>query len=351
MPPHLFGMRPEDLVAATRADPDALTLDEARRVLSAAVALGRLDLGGVRPISAKKLAALDRLTRRAPLVVLERVEDPVDQSLRYLFQGEDGTVFEAVRIRLEAADRFTVCLSSQAGCAMACTFCATGRLGLRRDLSPWEIVAQWWTVRAEAPGRVSGAVFMGQGEPLHNYDAVIQAAGVLSCPTGGRIRAESITISTVGLVGPIRRYAAEGHPYRLIVSLSSAVPERRGALLPVAGRQPLAAVTEALAALAERVGRVTVAWVLMGGVNTGDDEIEALAALNRIAPIRLNLIDVNDRREQGYRRATDQERARFLDGLRDAGVPFVRRYSVGYSQNSACGMLAGRAEFTQLAEP
>ena len=303
-------------------------------------------MDGVRPISVAKRAALDRLTARAPLVVLERMLDEADGSLRYLFQAEDGAVFEAVRIGLEAPGRFTVCLSSQAGCAMACTFCATGRLGLKRDLLPWEIVAQWWTVRAEAPGRVSGAVFMGQGEPLHNYEAVIQAAAVLSNPCGGRIRAESITISTVGLVAPIRRYAAEGHPYRLIVSLSSAVPARRAALLPVAGRVPMEALIAALAEVAARSGRDTVAWVLLGGVNTGADELEALAALAAAVPIRLNLIDVNDGRADGYRRADDRERQGFIDGLRRAGIQHTRRFSVGYSQNSACGMLAGSVRKT-----
>lgn len=340
MLPHLFGLRPEDLVSALASSPEALTLDEARRVQSAAVANRRLDLGGVRPISARKREALNHLTRRGPLTVLERAEDPGDGSLRYLFRGDDGAVFEAVRIPLERPGRFSVCLSSQAGCAMACAFCATGRLGLRRDLAPWEIVGQWWAVANEAPGRVTGAVFMGQGEPLHNYDAVIQAARVLSDPSGGRIRAESITVSTVGLVPQIRRYTAEGHPYRLIVSLSSALPERRAALLPVAGRQPMEALIEALAAYAARAGRVTVAWVLMGGVNTGEDELQALGALAARVPIRLNLIDVNDTRAEGFERATSAERAAFLDGLDRIGVPFVRRFSVGFSQSSACGMLA-----------
>lgn len=342
VPPHLFGLLPEQLVASLEAAGEPIGLDEARRALSAVVAGGRLDTGGVRPLSRRVLAALERHTRRAPLEVLERALDPGDGSVRYLFRAEDGAVFEAVRIPLEREGRFTVCLSSQAGCGMACAFCATGRLGLGRDLEPWEIVAQWWTARAEAPGRVTGAVFMGQGEPFHNYEAVIQAARVLSHPTGGRIAAEAITISTVGLVPCIRRYTDENHPYRLIVSLTSALPERRAALLPVVGRSSLDKLVEALAERAARAGeRVTLAWVLIGGVNTGADELAALAELSRRLPIRLNLIDVNDARPAGYRRATEAERAAFLDGLRAAGIPFVRRFSVGREQRSACGMLAG----------
>jgi len=342
VPLHLFGLVPEQLVAAFAEAGEALTIDEARRALSATVAHGRLDLGGVRPLSKRARAALDRLTRRDPLRVLERVEDPDDGSLRTLFQAEDGAIFESVRIPLEAPGRYTVCLSSQAGCAMGCVFCATGRLGLRRDLAAWEMVAQWWDA-ARMPGRVSGAVFMGQGEPLHNEEEVLAAARALSSPTGGRIRAEAITISTVGLVPQIRRYTAARYPYRLIVSLSSAIPERRAALLPVAGRTPLPQLVDALAERAAATGeRVTLAWVLLGGVNTGPDEVEALAALSGRVPMRLDLVDVNDLRPHGYRRATEAERDAFLDGLRRAGIPFVRRYSVGRSRHSACGMLAGR---------
>ncbi|MFN7146287.1 MAG: radical SAM protein, partial [Myxococcota bacterium] len=259
----------------------------------------------------------------------------------------DGAFSEAVRIPLQKPGRYTVCLSSQVGCAMQCAFCATGRLGLTRNLATWEILAAFCTVRDEAVadgGRVTGAVFMGQGEPLHNYDHVLQAASVLSDPAGGRVASENITISTVGLVPAIRRYTREGHPYRLIVSMTSALPEKRAKLLPVAGRTDLAELVDALRERAAATrDRVTVAWVVMGGVNTDDDEVAALhAALDGI-PARINLIDVNDARPDGFRRATVEELERFRDGLQALHVPIVRRYSVGNEQNSACGMLAGRA--------
>ena len=119
---------------------------------------------------------------------------------------------------------------------MGCVFCATGRLGLTRHLKRWEIVAQVLAVRStlREGERITGAVFMGQGEPLHNYDEVIAAACVLSDPCGGRVDARNISISTVGLVPQMRRYALEGHKFRLVVSLHSAVPERRRELLPIA---------------------------------------------------------------------------------------------------------------------
>ncbi len=268
--------------------------------------------------------------------VLERIADD-DGGLRYLFALEDGAVVEAVRIPLEKPGRFTVCLSSQVGCAMGCAFCATGQLGLTRNLSAAEILGTFRVLREEAPGRVTGAVFMGQGEPLHNYDAVIRAASVLSHPCGGRLAAKSISISTVGLVPQIRRFVAEGHAFRLVVSLTSAVQSRREELLPVAGRWSLEELASALGDLHEARGRrQTLAWVLLGGVNDGLDEVEALQAVFGDLPVRINLIDVNS---PEFRRSTDSERDRFFDWLQVLNSPIVRRYSVGAGQRSACGML------------
>lgn len=276
--------------------------------------------------------------------VVERVPDSEGKSVRYLFRLRDGLLVEAVRIGLHRADSFTVCLSSQVGCAMGCDFCATGRLGLTRNLDSHEIVGTFLSVRDEAPGRVTGAVFMGQGEPFHSYDAVIRAAQVLSDPSGGRIAKEAITISTVGLVPQIRRYTRERHPYKLIISLTSAIAERRARLLPVAGRTPLPELLDAVREYAAvSPGRVTLAWVVMRSENTGDDEVAALRGALAGLPVQLNLIDVNDARTDGYERLTASELRDFLDRLQVLGVPIVRRYSVGSDQNSACGMLASRS--------
>lgn len=313
---------------------------DARRVLACSISSGKPDID-VRGLARRAREAVAAACTWERLEVVERVDDP-DGGRRYLFRSPDGALSEAVRIPLKKPGAFTVCLSSQVGCAMGCVFCATGRLGLSRNLAPWEMVSALLTVREEAPGRVTGAVFMGQGEPFHNYDAVIQTARILSDPCGGRIAKEAITISTVGLVPQIRRYTAEGHDYRLIVSLTSAIAERRADLLPVAGRIPLAELADALRERAAATGeRVTVAWVLLGGVNTGEEEVDALRALLEGVPLRVNLIDVNDARPDGMRRATDAERNSFFDALQVLRAPVVRRYSVGGAQASACGMLAG----------
>jgi 23S rRNA (adenine2503-C2)-methyltransferase len=188
---------------------------------------------------------------------------------------------------------------------------------------------------------------MGQGEPLHNYDAVIQAARVLAHPCGGRVSAKAISISTVGLVPRIHQFATEGHAFRLVISLTSAIPETREGLLPVAGRWSLQELADAMRALhrAQR-RRITVAWVLMGGVNTQPEEALALQALLPDVPLRINLIDVNDARPGGFVRATDAERGAFVDALQVLRMPVVRRYSVGAARHSACGMLAAERELS-----
>lgn len=344
-------MLPDDLTAYLRGAGVTVREAEARRIVAHAVAGGGAGFPVARPVPRLLATAVSRLIDRRPLEVVERSIDPADGFVKYLFRLHDGAMTEAVRIPLEVRGRFSVCLSSQVGCAMGCGFCATGRMGLTRNLEAWEIVAQFVAVRDEAPGPVTGAVFQGQGEPLHNYAAVMQAAEILAHPCGGRIAAKAITISTVGLVPAIRRFATERRPYRLIVSLTSAIDERRRSLLPSASAWPVGELAEAVREYQRSAGgRVTIAWVVLGGINTGDDEVEALRDHFGKTPMRLNLIDVNDARPDGFRRANDEELRRFRDGLRTLEIPVVRRYSGGAARHAACGMLAAmRAEAGESA--
>jgi 23S rRNA (adenine2503-C2)-methyltransferase len=339
---HLFGMLPEDLAAHLRAHGVAVRDAEARRILAHAVAHGRDGYPVSRPVPKHVEEGCEALVDRRRPEIIERATDPSDGFVKYLFRMHDGALAEAVRIPLEVPGRFTVCLSSQAGCAMACDFCATGRLGLARSLETWEIVAQFVAVRDEAPGVVTGAVFQGQGEPLHNYENVIRAANLLAHPCGGRISAKAITISTVGLVPQIRRFTSERQPYRLIVSLTSAIDARRRELVPLASNWSVRELADSVRGYQRAAGgRVTIAWVVMSGINTDIAEVDALRELFTDVPLRLNLIDVNDARENGYRRASDEELNAFRDALRTLGIPVVRRYSGGAARHAACGMLAG----------
>jgi 23S rRNA (adenine2503-C2)-methyltransferase len=346
---HLRSHTPASLAALW---PDLrLEVGVARRVLSRLVWEDADDLSGVRGLSratGRELLARGRLDR---LRVRDRRRSLVDPFVKYLFEAPDGRRFEAVRIPLERP-RWSVCVSSQAGCALACAFCETGRLGFERNLEPWEIVDQVLTVRRESPERpVTGVVFQGQGEPLQNYDNVIRAAAVLRDPCGARIRGDRITISTVGLLPAIERYTDEGHPYRLILSLTSAIPHKRSRLVPIAERYPVADLARAMRRhAAARGGPVNLAWVLMGGVNDEPAEAAALARLFHGAPVRVSVIDVNDPTGR-FRRATDAERGRFLAALAGHGLAFVRRYSGGPDIDAACGMLASRTRGGQPIVP
>lgn len=336
-------MQPEDLIRHLAGRGVPVRPGDARRILSHVITFGRAGFPEVRPVAGRVAAAVEAGTRRTALEVVDRAVNPADGFVKYLLRSPDGALSEAVRIPLARPGAFTVCLSSQVGCAMGCAFCATGRLGRRRDLEAWEMVAAFCLVRDDAPGTVTGAVFMGQGEPLANYDAVLKAAAVLADPCGGRIKAEAVSISTVGLAPAIRRFAREGHRFRLITSLTSAIQQRRDELLPACTRWPLDELAGALRELQQATGtRITVAWVVLGGVNTGADEVDALADLLRGVSFRLNLIDVNDPRPDGFRRPTDAEERLFRDRLRTLGVPVVRRYSGGAASHAACGMLASR---------
>ncbi|HVR70898.1 MAG TPA: radical SAM protein [Vicinamibacteria bacterium] len=338
--PHLRGQTPASLVAL--AADALLPEDVARRVLTRLVADDRDDLDGVRGLSKRARAALVARGRLARLVVLDRRRSEVDPFVKYLFRGEDGLVFESVRIPLERP-RWSVCVSSQVGCALGCAFCETGRLGFTRNLEPWEMVEQVLTVRRESPERpVTGVVFQGQGEPFQNYESVIRAAEILRAPWGARIRGDRITISTVGLVPPIDRYTDEGHPYRLILSLTSAFDDKRASLMPVGSRYPVDDLAAAMRRhAAARGAYVHLAWVLMAGVNTGPEEAEALSRLFAGVRVRLSLIDVNDPTGR-FRPPDAAERGRFLSALAERHIPFVRRYSGGPDIHAACGMLAGR---------
>jgi 23S rRNA (adenine2503-C2)-methyltransferase len=327
--------------------------------------------GSVRGLSHAAAAALEAACIWPELEVLER-RRAEDGFLKYLFKLPDGRAIEAVRIPLPAPEaaralkqrrqagqaapmealptaKYTVCLSSQVGCALACDFCATGRLGGIRSLKTWEILAQLRIIAREADHPVRGAVFMGMGEPLLNYDNVVRAARIMSDPAGPAIGAKAISISTAGVLPAIRRFTAEGHHYRLILSLGAPTSAERRLVMPIEDRWPLAEVMAAMRDHAAARGqRVTLAYVVLGGVNASPAHARALGALIGDLRVKLNLIDVSD--ETGrYRRATAEELASFRDALDALGVPVVRRYSGGSDIGAACGTLAATRRGGALA--
>jgi len=322
--------------------PHGFSAVEARRIFAHHVQHARRHWD-IKNMARQKLARAQSLLDTPTLEVVDRRRDPADGFMKYLFALADGARIEAVRIPI-FDDKYTLCLSSQAGCPLDCVFCATGRLGFKRNLSTWEIVEQLRIVRDEADRPVRGVVFMGMGEPFLNYDAVIRAARIFADPSGGAISGRAITISTSGVVPAIRRFTDERHPYRLAISLTGATRARRRSLMPAAEKTwPIEELIDAVrehAAVTREL--VTLEYVIIKDVNCGPDDARALCELLQGIPVRINLIDVNDASGQ-FVPPSDAERRAFFDMLQPLGAPIVRRYSGGKDVNAACGMLAATA--------
>jgi 23S rRNA (adenine2503-C2)-methyltransferase len=315
--------------------------------------------GGVVPETLPEVPrrVLQRVRQSTDIPALTRIDksvSPTDGFAKYLFRGDGLETFEAVRIPLlhrPGDEKYIVCVSSQVGCAMGCVFCATGRLGFRRNLTVWEMVDQVMHVQADSPHPVRGVVFMGMGEPFLNYERVMRAAAIMAEPVGLGIAAKSITVSTVGIVPQIRRFTAEGQRYKLVVSLTSVDPERRSHLLPVEQAYPLAELRQAVQAYHEASRRrITLAWTMIAGVNTRPEDARQLAAWTAGLPVIIDLIDVNDATGQ-FQRPGPEELRRFRDALTaELGMPVIRRYSGGQDVHGACGMLAGRIPLPSISK-
>jgi 23S rRNA (adenine2503-C2)-methyltransferase len=315
----------------------------ARRLQSSALRLGVWPEDDT-TISASWLERVRQHLHIPELALADRRASPADGFVKYLFAAPDGTRFETVLIPLVHRPddpKAVVCVSTQAGCAMGCAFCATGRMGFARNLETWEIVAQVAQIRRDTALPVRGVVFMGMGEPLLNYEAVIQAAQIFSEPSGLAISAKAITLSTVGIIPAIRRFTREGHAFRLVVSLTSADPAKRRSVMPVEATHPSDELRAALADYHAATGRrITLAWTLIAGFNTGEEDARQLGAWVGDLPVQIDLIDVNDA-TGAFTPPGDAERNAFRDALRlHLAAPVIRRYSGGKDIQAACGMLA-----------
>ncbi len=319
----------------------------ARRLQAAVCRKGHAEIPlDIPEVSPKLLQRVREVTDVPRLTLIDKVVSPTDGFAKYLFRGEGEQPFETVRIPLlhrEGDQKYVLCVSSQVGCAMACAFCATGKLGFQRNLATWEIIDQVLQVQADSEHPVRGIVFMGMGEPMLNYDRVMRAARILSEPSGLAIDGKAITISTVGIVPMIRRFTREKRPYKLVVSLTSADPETRKTLLPIENKYSTANLLDAVREYHAVTGkRVTFAWTLISGVNTREEDARRLAELTRDLPIILDIIDVNDPTGE-FRRPDEAELNRFRDALNEhLKQPVVRRYSGGQDIGGGCGMLAGQ---------
>jgi 23S rRNA (adenine2503-C2)-methyltransferase len=264
------------------------------------------------------------------------------QTRKVLFQLADGREIETVLMGYE--QRRTACISTQAGCAMGCVFCATGQMGFRRHLSAGEIVEQvlWLARELKAQGdRLTNIVVMGMGEPFHNYEATMEAVDRLNDPRGFNFGARRITISTVGLVPMIDRFAGEKRQVNLAVSLHAATDELRGELLPINRKYPLAVLFAAVRRYCDETHRrVTFEWALIEGKNDTPEQARALALWAKGLPCHVNVIPLNPTRDYAGQAATRERAAAFKAALESHGIPCTIRVRRGIDINAGCGQLA-----------
>jgi 23S rRNA (adenine2503-C2)-methyltransferase len=240
----------------------------------------------------------------------------------------------------EARDRLTLCISSQAGCGMACAFCATARLGLIRNLRPGEIVGQVRAAQAVAPRPLTNVVLMGMGEPLANYDAVVTAVEILSADWGFAISPRRITVSTVGLAPDIPRFIADTR-VNLAVSLTATTDAQRDRLMPVNRRFPLAELFRACRAVPlARRKRITFEYVMLDGENDSDADARRLIGLLHGIPSKVNLIPFNAFPDAGFAASPRARIERFQALLAAHGLNATIRESRGHDIQAACGQLA-----------
>ena len=349
-PIQLQGLVPEELVRLA-----GIPLQDARRIVAQVHRWEDPSMpnSGIRRTSREAVLALGHVPT---LEAIAEKRSALDPFLKLALRTADGHVIETVRIPLEQPGRFSVCVSSQVGCALACVFCATGRMGLSRNLETWEIVEQVRMIRQSLPTgskhNIHGVVFQGMGEPLANLDRVLAAIRVMQEPSALAIDARAITVCTSGLPTGIRRLADEAPRVRLGLSIGSAIEDRRRRLMPIDKAHGLSGeVFEAVVHHAETTGLAPMwAVTLLAGQNDSDEDAKALAALvarfrerTKLSP-RVSVIPYNaiSAENDPFARSNDEAETRFREVLRERGVFTHKRYSGGSDVDAACGQLAAR---------
>jgi len=288
-----------------------------------------------------------------PLTPIKYLDSSDGQTRKTLFKLHDNRLIEAVLMRYDPSThrgqgRRTLCISSQAGCAMGCVFCATGQMGFKRHLTGGEIVAQvmhYARMLHEQGENVTNIVLMGMGEPFHNYDNVMAAVDRLNDSDGYNFGARRITISTVGLVSAIRRFADEKRQVNLAISLHAADDEERDSIMPVNRKHNIGKLLEACRYYVDQTGRrVTFEWALISGVNDTEEVARKLATRLKGLMCHVNAIPLNPTTGYEGRATNRRSAAKFKETLEQAGVPCTIRMRRGIDIQAGCGQLAGSVD-------
>jgi 23S rRNA (adenine2503-C2)-methyltransferase len=294
---------------------------------------------GATELPAALRAELD-LTLPLPRLHADVIQQSADGTRKYLWRLSDGEAIESVLIPSGA--RRTLCISSQAGCALGCSFCATGRMGYRRNLTPFEIAGQVREIVLGTPeDKPTNVVFMGMGEPLLNWGAVDVALSILNAPEGFGIGARHITVSTVGILPGMAELARRPEQFRLAISLHATTTPQRLGIMPIEKKYDLEAVLRAAGAFRKRV---TFEYVMIAGTNDADADADRLAKLARRLGALVNILPLHPGGAPDLTPTTAAGIRRFADRLRNQGIEATVRRSRGLDINAACGQLRVEVE-------
>lgn len=288
------------------------------------------------------------ISRLRPVLDVSSAECENAQTIKLLYELSDGARIETVLIPdlREGRERMTVCVSSQVGCALACKFCATGYMGFSRNLTIGEITDQvlgaMQIAKVRYGKRISNVVFMGMGEPMLNLERVMEAIEILAHDRYQfKIGERHITVSTVGIVPGIERLTESPEKFRLALSLHSAIEEKRREMMPITHVYPLKDLKQALQRYAQvKKKPVFLEYLLLNGINDGEEDVAALIKFARSFPSKINLIDYNPIANIDYKRSTEERKEMFMRRLSEANLTVTLRRSRGRDIDAACGQLA-----------
>ncbi|MFQ5649709.1 MAG: 23S rRNA (adenine(2503)-C(2))-methyltransferase RlmN [bacterium] len=285
-----------------------------------------------------------KLAQQATVSLLElrtALESRKDESIKYVFHLEDRMSIESVLMVEE--HRTTLCISTQVGCAIDCKFCATGMMGLKRNLSSGEIVDQLLAVQFLSGHKVTNVVCMGMGEPFHNYDNLMTACALMSAAGGPGVARRHIVVSTSGLIPRIYQFADERQKYRLAISLNATRDDVRTRIMPLNKKWPIRALLDAARYYSEKMHHpVTFEYVLLNGINDSLDDADRLKELMRGLLCKVNLIPYNAT-SGAYQRPPEHRILQFYSRLAGMRAPVTIRWSKGDDIDAGCGQLAARS--------
>ncbi|MCF6466429.1 23S rRNA (adenine(2503)-C(2))-methyltransferase RlmN [Clostridium sp. Cult2] len=281
---------------------------------------------------------LDNIGRINRIKILKRFDSKIDNTKKYLFLLEDNNIIEAVV--MEYKHGLTACISTQVGCKMGCSFCASTKEGFVRNLTPSEMLNQIYSVEMDLDKRISNIVLMGSGEPLDNYENTIKFLNIVHHESGHNISYRNITLSTCGVVPKIYKLADEGIPITLSISLHSPFDSVRKDIMPIGNKYSINEIIQGCKYYYDKTNRrITMEYTLIEGVNDRNEDLEELIRILKDLNCHINLIPLNPIEEYNQQRPSGRDLERFRIGLEKARIPVTIRREMGGDISASCGQL------------